>query len=118
MELGLNDKVALLNRITLDLYLAKGDKKYGKLSRILAKAFHQRLTPFKGGLIWDKGLGFEKGYKSMDTSHGNRYPSLAVDLYRAGIEFTVNDLKGMGQMAKASSPWPDSILCGQEGKNP
>jgi len=92
-----NLKTANLTRLCLDLYLIGGDTKYRELARGFGQSFKDRLRPYKGGLIWDCGIGWE-GYGSVDTAHANRYPYMAVELYRAGIVMTLEDLKGLAEL--------------------
>jgi len=92
---ALNDKTALLLSILSDIHLIDGEGE--ELLEKLAKSFHRRLQPYRGGLIWDKGLGWE-GHSSADTSHANRFPSAAIDLHRAGVVFTQDDLKGLSAL--------------------
>lgn len=96
----LNDKTVLLMRILVDLYLAGGDSKYKGIVTKLAESFKTRFQPYKGALIWDFGIKWPKGYGgcSMDTMHANRYPYTVIDLYKAGIVFTIDDVQGLANL--------------------
>ncbi len=93
----MSDKTIILTRILADLFLIDGNPRYGDLAKEFAEGFRKRLEPYKGGLIWDRGLGC-KGNTSMDTSHSNRPPWTVIDLYKAGMVFSIDDIKGMANL--------------------
>ena len=106
-EQPMSDKVALMMRILTDLYLIDGERRYGDLLTELARDFQRRFQPYRDALIWDLGIRFPVKYGAcdgkgclMDTSHGNRYPYAVVDLYRAGIVFTKDDVEGLGELLR------------------
>lgn len=92
----LDDKVVLLIRCMLPIY-SLGVSGYRETIYDLASGFRSRLTPYKGGLIWDRGLGYGMD-SALDTSHANRYPDAALDLYKAGVAFSLEDIKGMAAL--------------------
>jgi len=93
----MSDKTLILTRILTDLFLIDGNSRYGDLAKEFAEGFRKRLEPYKGGLIWDRGLGW-KGNTSMDTSHSNRPPWTVIDLYKAGMVFSIEDINGMANL--------------------
>jgi hypothetical protein len=83
-------------RCILPLY-STGDTEWRGVLEEYARGFRQRLSPYNNALIWDKGLGFE-GHAAVDTSHGNRYPFAALELYRAGIVFSLEEVRGLARL--------------------
>ena len=119
---ALSDKTVILMRILTDLYIVSGDSKYGDLVKEFAKGFRKRLEPYKGGLIWDRGLGWE-GHSSVDTAHANRYPHMVIDLYKAGTVFSLDDIKGMSKLLtrviwnqSLTDPHFNNFIDGSNGK--
>jgi hypothetical protein len=92
-----NDKVVLLLRILTDLYLVDANPKYGDLAQQLAECFKGRFTSYKGGMIWDLGIGYD-GNPSEDTSHANRHPWAVIDLYQADLVFTREYVDGLANL--------------------
>lgn len=109
---AMNDKSALLLRVLTSVYLTSAalggadnaTYRWGDILTELAKGFKARLEPYQGGLIWDKGLGWDGPIPPndpstlMDTSHANRFPYALVDLYRAGIVFARKDVTGVSRL--------------------
>ncbi len=101
--------VVLMMRDLRDLYLVDRnvgcvDKKstyhkYGEVVNALARSYKKRFTPYKGALLWDKGKSwYRRGYTAIDTSHADVYPAAVIDLYKAGIVFTLEDVKGLAAL--------------------
>jgi hypothetical protein len=93
---AMNDKAALMMRSLLFLYLS-GEEGYRSIVHEMAQGFKARVEPYRGGLIWDLGRGFE-GYSALDTSHGNRYPYAALDYHLAGVVLTDEDMAGIAAL--------------------
>jgi hypothetical protein len=92
-----SDKTAMIIRIMLDLHKT-GITKYAALTKTLADGFLSRTQAFTGGsLIWDYKNGWKDGY-SMDTSHGNRYPIMAVDLMNSGVTMNRTHITGLARL--------------------
>jgi len=109
---AMSDKTELLINILVDLKLASAALggadnnayNYPGVLDGLAKGLkdHNGIKPrfelFKGGLIWDLGMGFEKPYASVDTSHANPASSAIIELYRAGIVFDRSYVQGLADL--------------------
>lgn len=106
------DKGIIWARIVNDLILTSAalgnadNTTYGWRSDVLSLAngfrnynttTHCRFERYKGGLTWDRGYVFDSGW-TIDTSHANRVPFAMVELYRAGITFTMDDIMGVGDL--------------------
>jgi hypothetical protein len=123
-----DDKVALLIRIMVHLTAAStalggaDNATFGYPSIVLkmANGFldHRggspRFEAYRGGLIWDKGLGWKGPIPpndpstALDTSHANRYPYAMVDLYKAGIVFTLPQVLGVAKLL-TETIWNQSL---------
>jgi hypothetical protein len=109
---AVSDKPELLTIILLDLKLASAalggadntTYNYPAVLDFFAKGLKDhngtkmRWELFKGGLIWDLGMGFEAPYTSVDTMHANRMPPAIIELYRAGIVFDRSYVQGIANL--------------------
>lgn len=95
-----SDKIAMMLRILNNVHLISGNADYKKILSDLSHSLKHRFESYKDALIWDLEVRFPEKYggNTMDTSHGNRYPYTVLDLYKAGIVFTHDDVKGLSRL--------------------
>lgn len=90
------DRTAMLLRLLADACLIGRKPKYLQPTRELALGFKKRFQPYRGALIWDLDVG--EPNHPPDTAHANRFPLAVIDLYRAGIVFTREDVQGLADL--------------------
>jgi hypothetical protein len=108
----MSDKTALVLRILVDIKLSSaalggadnGTYGYPAVVADLANGFEdhvdvdERFEDYQGGSIWDKGMSLIGSYSAIDTEHANRFPWALIDLYRAGIVFSEDDVLGLADL--------------------
>lgn len=125
--LSMSDKTALFIRLVNDLVqvdptMSCNGVLYTTILTRWATQFHSRLSPLGTGLVWDEGMPWYPQYTAPDTSHGNRYPYAAVELYSRGIIFTSQDIIGLSNLL-VNTIWNQSLSSPQftniiDGSNP
>jgi hypothetical protein len=92
----MSDKTAFMLRLLVDVYTVGRKQKHLQQAQTLASAFKDRFQSYRGARAWDFDVGDVKN--PPDTAHACRFPLAVIDLYRAGIVFTHDDVQGLANL--------------------